>query len=328
MPVAAVQPVPPLWRELGKSVSDLLLKDYPVRGTSIEVKTSSKPVTFRVAGNRDIKSTAIAGDLEGKYVDSKNGIAFTQIWTTANKLATKIECENQIAKGLMLDLTTILNQPTAQRGAIFIATYKLSSLHAQVTADSLKRSAVVIATYKQPSFHTQATVNLFKGPTFTSNVVLGRDSALVGAEATYDASSCIISRYAGAIGYTTSDYAITIHALGNLRTFSASYYHKASKYVEVGAKAVYDTKSTTGDVALEFGSKFTLKHDPANKLKTANASVKLKINNAGLLSASYAQPFRPGVKATLGLTLDTQRLHSGSSRTAAHKIGAALILNS
>ncbi|KAJ9124584.1 hypothetical protein QFC24_003377 [Naganishia onofrii] len=125
-----------------------------------------------------------------------------------------------------------------------------------------------------------------------------------------------------------NDYAITVHGLSNLCTFSASYYHKVSKCVEVGAKAVYDTKSRTGDVALEFGSKFMLKKNPDVKLKTSNATAKLKINTAGILSASYTQPFRPGIKATFGLALDTQKLHSASARIAAHKVGASLVFNS
>jgi voltage-dependent anion channel protein 2 len=40
-----------------------------------------------------------------------------------------------------------------------------------------------------------------------------------------------------------------------LSTFAASYYHRVSKDVEAGAKAVYDTKSTTGGVSLEVGAK-------------------------------------------------------------------------
>jgi voltage-dependent anion channel protein 2 len=125
-------------QDLGKSASDLLLKDYPIHGTSLEVKTSSYPTTFKVAGTRDAKSAAIAGDIEGKYVDFKNGITFTQAWTTTNLLRTQVELENQIAKGLKLDLATTLNPAKAQK------------------------SAIVTAIYKQPSLHTRATVDMFK----------------------------------------------------------------------------------------------------------------------------------------------------------------------
>ena len=53
------------------------------------------------AGLRDNKSGAIVGDIEGKYVDPKNGIAFTQTWTSKNQLKSLLELENQIAKGVL-----------------------------------------------------------------------------------------------------------------------------------------------------------------------------------------------------------------------------------
>jgi voltage-dependent anion channel protein 2 len=67
-------------QDFGKSASDLLLKDYPIQGTSLEVKTlTPSNVTFKVAGVKDSSSNAIAGDIEGKYVDFKNGLIFTQV---------------------------------------------------------------------------------------------------------------------------------------------------------------------------------------------------------------------------------------------------------
>ena len=64
-------------------------------------------VAFRVAGTRDAKSNAIAGDLEAKYVDAKNGVTLTQTWTTSNVLKTQVELENQVAKGQYLLLLLI-----------------------------------------------------------------------------------------------------------------------------------------------------------------------------------------------------------------------------
>ncbi|WOO85708.1 Mitochondrial outer membrane protein porin [Vanrija pseudolonga] len=289
------QPVPPSWKDLGKSASDLLQKDYPIHGTSLEVKTlTPSNVTFKVAGTRDSKSNVIAGDIEGKYVDFKNGLTVTQAWTTTNLLRTQVELENQIAKGLKLDLATTLNP------------------------EKSTKSAILTAIYKQPSVHTRATVDLFKGPTFTADAVVGHDGFLVGAEASYDVQAGSITRYAGAVGFSAPEYAVSLHGL-NLSTFSASYYHKVSKDVEAGAKAIYDTKSTTRGVALEVGAKAYL--DNA-------AFVKAKINNAGVLVLGYTQALRPGVKAAFGLALDTTKLNDSTASTAAHKVGASFTFNS
>lgn len=85
--------------------------------------------------------------------------------------------------------------------------------------------------------------------------MFGRDGFLVGGEASYNVTEGKISRYAAAIGYSAPEYAVTLHGLGNLSTYSASYYHRVSPDVEAGAKAVYDTKATTAGISLEVGAK-------------------------------------------------------------------------
>ena len=67
------------YQDLGKSAGDLLQKDYPIQGTSLEVKTlTPSNVAFKVAGVRT-EDAQISGDIEGKYVDFKNGLAVTQV---------------------------------------------------------------------------------------------------------------------------------------------------------------------------------------------------------------------------------------------------------
>jgi voltage-dependent anion channel protein 2 len=269
-----------------------LTKDFPIFGTSLEVKTKTPSnVVFKVAGTRDTRSTAITGDIEAKYSDYKKGLVVTQAWTTANALRTQLELENQVAKGLKFDVTSILNP------------------------EKNAKAALVNAVYKQPGVHTRASIDVFKGPIFTADTVVGRDGFLLGGETSYDVQAGAITKYAAALGYSAPEYAVTLHGLGNLKLFSASYYHRVSADVEAGAKAVYDSKATTGGIALEVGAKAYL--DPA-------AFVKAKINNAGLLVLGYTQALRPGVKATFGLALDTQRLND-TTGAAAHKVGASFV---
>ena len=141
--------------------------------------------------------------------------------------------------------------------------------------------------------------------------MLGRDGFLVGAEAAYNVTGGNITRYAAAIGYNAPEYAVTVHGLNNFKTFSASYYHRVSRDVEAGAKAVYDSKSTHGGVALEVGTKTYL---------DSSAFVKAKINNSGVIALGYTQSLRPGVKASFGLALDTQKLNETHPVGPAHKV--------
>jgi voltage-dependent anion channel protein 2 len=61
---------------------------------------TTKKKTFKVNGQRDNKTGIIVGDLETKYSDKSNGVAFTEAWTTSNHLNGKIELENNFASNL------------------------------------------------------------------------------------------------------------------------------------------------------------------------------------------------------------------------------------
>jgi voltage-dependent anion channel protein 2 len=45
----------------------------------------------------------------------------------------------------------------------------------------------------------------------------------------------------------------------------------------------------------------------------------------GILRIGYTQALRPGVKASFGLALDTQRLNDASPAGPAHKVGAQFV---
>jgi voltage-dependent anion channel protein 2 len=285
------QPVPPSWKDLGKSAKDLLEKEYEIGGSKLEIRTTTpNKVTFKVEGKRDHSSDAIAGDLEAKWSDRKNGVALTQAWSTANVLKNTVELENHIAKGLKLELITTL---VPDKGA---------------------KNALLTSTYKQPGLHTRQHLDLFKGPAVTADVVLGRDGFLVGTEATYDVKQGTLSKYNLAAAFHAPEYAVTVHALSNLSAYQASYYHRVNADIETSARATYSTKGPASQVNLEVGTKTYL--DDA-------AFVKAKINNSGILCLGYTQALRPGVKASLGLALDTVKL-SDSTGANAHKVGASM----
>ncbi|KAH9997932.1 eukaryotic porin/Tom40 [Russula vinacea] len=276
------QPVPPSWKDLGKSSNDLLGKDYHFNGTSLEVKTSTPSnVTFKVDGT-------------GKYSDKAHGLTITQTWMTNNTLRNQIELDNQIAQGLKLDTTTTIHPDKNTKSVLLGAAYK--------------HLAFTLA-----PFWTSSRFGL----TLTADTVLGRDGFLIGAEASYNVTEGRVTKYSAAGGFSAPDYAVTFHGLSNLSTFAASYYHRVSPDVEAGAKAVYDTNATSPAVALEVGTKAYLPR--------LGAFIKAKINNSGILALGYTQALRPGVKASFGLALDTQRLNDASPAGPAHKVGAQFV---
>ncbi|PAV17109.1 voltage-dependent ion-selective channel [Pyrrhoderma noxium] len=291
------QPVPPSWKDLGKSSGDLLGKDYPIGSTGLEVKTTSPSgVAFKVTGTSN-PAGVVSAVGETKYANKKQGFSFTQSWATNNALNTLIELDNNLISGLKLDLNTTL-----------VPGYNLGAEKSKPSS----KSAIINAAYKTPGLHTRANLNLFKGPTVTADAVLGHDGFLVGAEAQYNVSSGQVAGYSAAVGFSAPEYAVTLLASNKLSKFTASYYHRVSRDVEAGGRAIYDAAKPADGVALEVGTKTYL--DSA-------AFVKAKINNTGVLSLGYTQSLRPGVKAQFGLALDTTKLNGNDA--GAHKVGAS-----
>lgn len=276
----------PAYSDIPKAANDLLGKDFPVGSTKLDVKTKApNGVQFSVSGAQ-ASSGAVNGRLEAKYADIPNGLTLTQAWDTANLLDTKIEIQDQIAKGLKVDVNS------------------------RFVPDSAKgKSASVALAYKYPNLHCRAFVDVLKR-SFTGDVTVGHDGFVAGAEVGYDVPLGQISKYAATIGYSAAPYTVALQATSNLSVFAASYHHRVNPFVEASGKVTWDAKAAANAVGLEIGSKYTL---------DSVTYVKGKINNVGIAHLSYFQTLRPGVKLGLGLQLDTQRLNE-----PAHKVGLSM----
>ncbi|KAL8850145.1 MAG: hypothetical protein Q9221_004906 [Calogaya cf. arnoldii] len=295
---------PPAFSDIAKASNDLITRDfYHTARANVEVKTKApNGVSFNVKGKSSQEgsttgsvSTAfpesanpIVGQAKHMPIRLKGSLTLTQAWTTTNILNTKIELDNQIAKGMKAEVAADFAPPSKDIGA------KLN------------------LTFKQPSFHIRAFLDLMKGPTANIDAVVGREGFLVGAEAGYDVQKAAITRYAAAVGYTVPQYSAAITASNNLSVFSAAYYHKVNSEVEAGAKATWDSKGSN-NVGLEVAGKYRL--DPTSFAKA-------KVNERGILSLAYNVLLRSGVTVGAGISLDTQKLNE-----SAHKMGAHFEFN-
>ncbi|XHG00621.1 hypothetical protein AWENTII_004053 [Aspergillus wentii] len=250
----------------------------------------SRPMCF--ISSRHVLSRSIKFHVMSRITDHTttlicnpySGLTLTQAWTTANALDTKLELDNNIAKGLKAEIMTQYQPSKQSKGA------KLNLY------------------FKQPNLHARAFFDLLNGPSANFDAVLGHEGFLVGAEGGYDVQKAAITKYAAAVGFSVPQYTAAITAGNNLTVFSASYYHRVNQQVEAGAKAAWDSK-TGNSVGLEVASKYRL--DPSSFAKA-------KINDRGIAALAYNVLLRPGVTLGLGASFDTQNLNQ-----AAHKVGAS-----
>ena len=175
------------------------------------------------------------------------GLTLTQAWSTANALDTKLELDNNIAKGLKAEIIT-----------------------QYLPAKSSKKAKLGLY-FQQPNLNTRAFIDLLSGPTANFDAVLGHEGFLVGAEGGYDVQKAAITKYSAAVGYSVPQYSAAITAGNNLSVFSASYYHRVSPQVEAGAKATWDSKAGN-TVGLEVASKYRLDPSSFTKVRTESGS--------------------------------------------------------
>jgi voltage-dependent anion channel protein 2 len=189
------------------------------------------------------------------------GLTLTQAWTTANALDTKLELDNNIAKGLKAEILT------------------------QYLPSSQSKGAKLNLYFKQPNLNARAFFDLLKGPTANLDVVLGHEGFLVGAEGGYDVQKAAITKYSAAVGYSLPQYSAAVTASNNLSVFAASYYHRVNAQVEAGAKATWDSKAGN-TVGLEVASKYRL--DPSSFAK-----VRIRVHELSMLQCLTSVPYRP-----------------------------------
>ncbi|KAH9002545.1 eukaryotic porin-domain-containing protein [Lactarius hatsudake] len=258
-------------------------------------------------------------------VDEAHGITFTQAWSTSNTLCTQTELENLIAKGLKLKFDTTHPPSREERKSRCFSTPLTNSLAFNpVLSSTSPRFLPFFLLFFSPL--ALSPIYSTRGPTFTADTVLGLDGFLVGAEASYNnnVTEGRVTKYSAAVGFSVPEYAVTLHSLSNFSTFAASHYHRVNPDVEAGAKAVYDVKVTSPGVALEVGTKAYLDSAVFIKAEINNSGV-LALGGHSLILCLDAVTLHPGVKASFGLALDTQRLNEVGNAGPAHKVGAQFV---
>jgi len=287
-------PPPPLpmhfravgFRDIGRSIGDLLGKDYPTNGIKLETRSiTSTGVNFSVNGFRDGKTGAISGEMKTRYHDKAHGMVFSESWSSNNVLSSTVEVFNTLSPGLKLEFNGSYNPTNGNKNS-------------KVTAE-----------YRKNGIFSRCNVDLFKGPVVNSDFCINQRGLLIGAETAYNLRDSKLVRYNLGIGYNTPEYSLALHAFEGFNTYTASYFHRIRPEVEAGTKATWN-KSSAGPVNIEFGTRYILSKD---------AFIKAKIDMNGRLGLGYTQHLNNGVRVTVGGSFDTQRMGEN-----VHKVGMNL----
>jgi len=269
---------PPTFGDLGKQSKDVFGKGYHFGVLKLDVKTKTATgVDFSSSGSSGIDTGKVSGNLETKYKVKDLGMTFTEKWTTDNTLATTLDVQDQLAKGLKLTLDTKFAPSTGSKSGALKAEFKHDT--ACVNADmDLALSAV------------------------NASAVVGYNSWLAGYQTTFDIGKSAITKNNFGIGYTAPDFVLHT-SVNNGTDFGGSVYQKVSDGLETGVSLGWSSAHSNTNLAI--GAKYVLDGD---------SSIRAKINNKSEVGLGYQQKLRDGVTVTISTLVNGGSLQQGGHK--------------
>jgi len=280
---------PPGYGDLGKASRDVFGKGFHFGLVKLDVKTkTSTGVEFASSGSSAIDTGKVSGNLETKYKCSEYGVTITEKWSTDNQLATTIDLQDKVMKGLKLTFDSTFSPDTGAKTG-------------KIKAD-LKHDVAAIS--------ADCDVNM-GGPLINASAVIGHKGWLAGYQMAFDSAKSKLTKNNLSVGYSTGDFVLHTN-VNDGAVFGGSIYHKVNPQMETGINLGWTASSNTTTFGI--GGKYVLDKD---------ASIRAKINNSSQIGLGYQQKLRDGLTVTLSTLVDGKNFNQGG-----HKIGLAIEMES
>lgn len=164
--------------------------------------------------------------------------------------------------------------------------------------------------YIRPYLNSTANVELSGTPKVDAAVTTGHGNIAVGGDCSYDTSKGDFSKWALAAGYTQSDYQFGLFWADKGDTIKALMSHKLGTGL-AGAEILHSLKT-------EGSTKFTM---GLSHVLASGASVKYKMDSAGILSVLWEQSLDNATKIGLSTQTNVKEVEKGA------RLGVALEMN-
>jgi len=280
---------PPAYGDLGKASRDVFGKGFHFGLVKLDVKTkTSTGVEFSTSGQSNIDTGKVGGNLETKYKCSEYGLTVTEKWTTDNQLATTIDLQDKVMKGLKLTFDSSFSPDTGAKTG-------------KIKAD-LKHDVATIS--------ADCDINM-AGPLINAAAVIGHKGWLAGYQMAFDSAKSKLTKNNLSVGYSTGDFVLHTN-VNDGAVFGAALYQKVNSQMETGINLGWTASSNTTTFGI--GGKYILDKD---------ASIRAKINNSSQIGLGYQQKLRDGLTITLSTLVDGKNFNQGG-----HKIGLAIEMES
>jgi len=289
----------PLFKDIGKRVSDLLTKDFPSEKQEVKVEwksTSSTGVKNEVTIKSETNKgeTKTVGTLKNEYLYKPQNTTFTFEANTDRELKLEASAADKLVNGLKTIFTL---QSQSKKGLQeFYETLGVEYRHELVSGTV---SAEV----------GRSTDNALK-----ASVVVGTGNVAVGTSAEYVRrdSSTDLKELKSSVSYCSDEFdavaygKVTGREPSRKTEVGATYYHKISSDLSVGTEIKFDVSNKGAEPkmpTLAFGSIFNV----------ATGPVKAKFDTAGQVGLSTSQQLSKNTKVLLSGTLNANDLSGKDS---------------
>jgi hypothetical protein len=210
---------PPLFKNLGKDLSDLLKKKYDF-GKDVKIKTVT-------AGGLALESTVASGKGGNLTGNVKTTLKTADIGTFETELSTDGTTKatvtaDKVSKGLVVKVS---------------GTQKLAG---SVDVD-----------YRQDFYAASAGADVSaEQRALRGSLVVGFDGLSVGAAAEFDARAQAVTNYNAGVEYSQSDFTGSIVTANKADVINTSYLHRVSSDVSLGGLFSYDISSGARDLTV------------------------------------------------------------------------------
>jgi len=285
---------PVLFKDLGKRISDLFTKEFPLNEKKLEWKGEVDGVTIET--NFSQKGDNIVGTFTPKYKYGKYGLNFLGEFTTKRDGKIEVSAE-EITPGVK---------------AIVTAQYKSDELFGILATEYKHQYATVTAA---------AEVGRPKGTIARCSVVVspGLKNVSFGASSEYFIGSNEASdlrELNTAVSYSAKDFEANV--FGRIKNsedkheVGANFFHQVNKMAGVAGEIVFDAQHTDKSPKFTVGTHYKW---------SSETTLKSKMDSTGQLGFSYQQLFPNQTKLTIASSIDVK---NPSEKTSKFGVGLAL----
>jgi len=296
----------PLFKNVGKRVSDLLTKDFPSdkREQKHEWKSTTADglkLEFSIKTEEGRDGSKTVGTVKDEFYYAPWSSTFTAELNTDKEFKSEVSIADKLVKGLKTILTA---QSQKRDGLEYFGSVGLEYQHEYASATVSTELG-------------RATDNAVK-----ASLVVGSQGLSVGAnvECVRKESATELKELKVAASYASDEYDITGYGKvahtpkASTSELGASYYHKINSDLAVGTEIKFDVSNPDKKPALAFGTSYKLQHD---------STLKARFDTEGKLGLSLAQQINKSVKLLISSTIDT----NGPSGKNGSAFGFTLSLN-